>query len=92
VGERAAGEAAAFARHGTAVAMRVEGSQDAAAVAERALELRADEARLRKMGARGAELVDGRGAERVAAALRKLAGADALSGVTGDAIVRGGQA
>jgi spore coat polysaccharide biosynthesis predicted glycosyltransferase SpsG len=66
-------EARAFAAHGTADAIRLREPGDARAVAERALALLADPARLDKMAARGPELVDGLGANRVAAALRELA-------------------
>ena len=72
-GEPAAREAAAFAAHGTAEAVEVSGPGDAARVAARALALLGDPARLAAMGRRGRELVDGRGAERVAAALLELA-------------------
>jgi spore coat polysaccharide biosynthesis predicted glycosyltransferase SpsG len=71
--ERAGEEARAFAAHGTIDAIRVHGHDDAPAVAERALALLADPTRLAAMAARGRELIDGRGAARVAAALRELA-------------------
>ncbi len=71
--ERAAEEANAFATHGTADAIRVDGADDAGVVAERALALRADRTRLAAMTARGRELIDGHGAARVATALRELA-------------------
>lgn len=65
-------DAEAFAAHGTSDAIRVQGPDDAGAVAERALALLADSTRLAAMSARGRELIDGRGAARVAAALRQL--------------------
>lgn len=71
--ERASEEAQAFAAYGTIDAIRVHGPGDARAVAERALALLADSTPLAAMAARGRELVDGRGATRVAAALRELA-------------------
>ena len=71
--ERAGEEAQAFAAHGTIDAIRVHGPDDARAVAELALALLADPERLAAMAARGRTLVDGRGAARVAAALRELA-------------------
>jgi UDP-N-acetylglucosamine:LPS N-acetylglucosamine transferase len=48
------------------------GPTDADEVATRALALLDDPARLATMAQRGRELVDGRGAARVAAALREL--------------------
>jgi spore coat polysaccharide biosynthesis predicted glycosyltransferase SpsG len=66
-------EAQAFAAHGTSEAVHVRGPGDTPAVTELVLALLADPARLETMGARGRELVDGRGAVRVAAALRELA-------------------
>jgi spore coat polysaccharide biosynthesis predicted glycosyltransferase SpsG len=71
--ERAGEEARAFAAHETIDAIRVHGPGDARAAAERALALLADGPRLLAMAHRGRELVDGRGAARVAAALRELA-------------------
>jgi hypothetical protein len=68
-------DAQAFAAHGTSAAVRVHGPGDARAMAVQALALLADGPRLAAMAARGRELVDGRGAGRVAAALRELAGA-----------------
>jgi spore coat polysaccharide biosynthesis predicted glycosyltransferase SpsG len=72
-GERAGDEAEAFAAHGTIDVIRVHGPGDARAVAERALALLADGTRLAAMAWRGRELIDGRGAVRVADALRELA-------------------
>ncbi len=69
---RAAVEAAAFAAHGTAEATRVSGPGDIGEVAARALGLLGEPDRLAAMAARGRELVDGRGATRVAAALLEL--------------------
>jgi len=66
-------DAQAFAAHGTSAAVRVHGPGDARAVAEQALALLADGSRLAAMAARGRELVDGRGAGRVATALLELA-------------------
>jgi len=74
-GAHAAAEARAFAGHGTCEAIGVEGSDGARAVAERTHALLADTPRLRAMAARGQGLVDGRGAARVAAALRELSAA-----------------
>jgi UDP-2,4-diacetamido-2,4,6-trideoxy-beta-L-altropyranose hydrolase len=71
--ERAGVEAHAFAAHSTIDAITVGGPDDAQTVAERAHTLLADGARLAAMAARGRALVDGRGAARVAAALRELA-------------------
>jgi UDP-2,4-diacetamido-2,4,6-trideoxy-beta-L-altropyranose hydrolase len=71
--ERAADEAQAFAAYGTTEAVRVRGPNDARAMAERALALLADGSRLAAMTNRGRELIDGRGAVRVATALRELA-------------------
>jgi hypothetical protein len=69
---RAGKQALAFAAYGTIDAILVEGPEDAPTVAERALTLLADTTRLAAMATRGRELVDGRGAARVAAALREL--------------------
>jgi UDP-2,4-diacetamido-2,4,6-trideoxy-beta-L-altropyranose hydrolase len=73
--ERATADATAFAAHGTAEAIRIEGASGAAAkrVAARASALCGDTTRLQAMASRGRELLDGRGAARVAAALRDLA-------------------
>jgi hypothetical protein len=72
-GARAAGEASAFALHGTIEALRVDDAGGAHTVVERALALLEDAARLRAMAARGRRLVDGLGATRVVAALREIA-------------------
>jgi UDP-2,4-diacetamido-2,4,6-trideoxy-beta-L-altropyranose hydrolase len=71
--ERAMTEAVAFAAHGTVEALRVSGPRDASRVAERAMLLEGDAGRRAGMTARGPALVDGRGAERVAAAVSDLA-------------------
>jgi spore coat polysaccharide biosynthesis predicted glycosyltransferase SpsG len=73
VGEPAATEAAAFAAHGSAEAIRVDGPHDAERVAARAVGLRSEARHLQEMAGRGRELVDGLGASRVATALRELA-------------------
>lgn len=70
-GERADGDARAFAVHGTAQAIGIAGAGDAGRVVTRVLALREDPARLAAMTARGRELVDGLGAMRVAAAMRE---------------------
>lgn len=72
-GGRATADARAFALHGSAQAIGIEGARDAGRVAASVLALREDPARLAAMAARGRELVDGLGAPRVAAALRELA-------------------
>ncbi|HEV3320939.1 MAG TPA: hypothetical protein VG147_01970 [Solirubrobacteraceae bacterium] len=72
-GTQADTEARAFAKHGTIAAVRVYGPGDARIVAERVLALLANGERLTAMAARGRELVDGRGATRVATRLRELA-------------------
>jgi UDP-2,4-diacetamido-2,4,6-trideoxy-beta-L-altropyranose hydrolase len=69
---RAAVEARAFAVRGTVEMVQAAGPTDADEVATRALALLDDPARLATMAQRGRELVDGRGAARVAAALREL--------------------
>jgi UDP-2,4-diacetamido-2,4,6-trideoxy-beta-L-altropyranose hydrolase len=71
--EPALREATAFATHGTAEAIRMDGPADAAGVVERVLALLGDPARLTAMSRRGRQLVDGHGAARVAAALLELA-------------------
>ncbi len=73
VGAPAAAEAAAFAAHGTAEAIRVDGPDHAERMTARAVELRSEGHHLQEMAGRGLELVDGRGATRVATALRELA-------------------
>ncbi|MEY2513152.1 MAG: hypothetical protein QOJ89_510 [bacterium] len=64
--------ATAFARAGTAAIVDMSGGARPDELAVTVRELLADDARLRTLAARGPELVDGRGAERVAAAIRSL--------------------
>jgi UDP-2,4-diacetamido-2,4,6-trideoxy-beta-L-altropyranose hydrolase len=72
-GERVAAQARAFAAHGTAEAIAIDGPGDAGCVAARVLGLCKDPALLAAMAVRGHELVDGLGATRVATAIRELA-------------------
>jgi UDP-2,4-diacetamido-2,4,6-trideoxy-beta-L-altropyranose hydrolase len=71
--------ARAFARVGTAVTIDMSEGPRPDALAALAGELLADGDRLAAMGARGRALVDGRGAERVALALRALASPAAVA-------------
>jgi UDP-2,4-diacetamido-2,4,6-trideoxy-beta-L-altropyranose hydrolase len=71
--------ARAFARAGTAAAIDMSEGPRPEALAALAGDLLADGDRLAAMGARGRALVDGRGAERVALALRALASPAAVA-------------
>jgi spore coat polysaccharide biosynthesis protein SpsF len=68
-----AGEASAFCRHGCATWLDGTARVDPEEVVAAVLELRDDDGARRAMSTRGRALVDGRGAARVAAALRELA-------------------
>lgn len=65
-------DAAAFARYATMRWLDAADCIDADAVSAEAADLHADEGLRAAMSARGRELIDGRGAERVATALREL--------------------
>ena len=65
--------ARAFAAAGTAATIEMTDGPQPAALVALATDLLADADRLAAMGARGPALVDGRGAQRVAVALRELA-------------------